>query len=111
MGMIGPMLSWRTRNQDNAKEFVMIDFRQAIREYIIKECNPGMPVEYGSPLVEQGIIDSLAIFMLIGFIKEEFGIEIDPDDVSLDNFETIDAIEQLVLSARSSAHGGAARDR
>lgn len=74
------------------------DIREAIRRFVLEEFKPGVPIDYASPLVEQGIIDSLAIFMLIGFINSRFGVRIDPDDVSLDNFESIDAMQQLVHS-------------
>lgn len=85
------------------------DIRRAIKEYVIKELNPKVAVDYESPLVQQGIIDSLAIFMLIGFIMDEFGVQIDPDDVSLSNFETINAIEKLVVGAQSSPPPGVQR--
>ena len=82
------------------------EIRQSIKDFVVKEFNPKLPLDFESPLVQQGIIDSLAIFMLIGFIKEEFGVQIDPDNVSLENFETINAIEALVAAARSSAPPG-----
>lgn len=75
----------------------MSDIRQVIKDYIVKEFNPGIPLNNDSQLIHQGIIDSLAIFMLIGFIDEQFGVKIDPEDVSLENFETINTIRDLVI--------------
>lgn len=76
----------------------MSDIRQVIKDYIAKEFKPEIALDNDSQLIHQGIIDSLAIFMLIGFIDEQFGVKIDPEDVSLENFETINAIRDLVIS-------------
>lgn len=47
-------------------------------------------------LIQDGIIDSLGIFMLISFIEDQYGIKLQPEDVVLDNFESVAAIRQLV---------------
>ena len=75
---------------------------QRLREFIVREFKPEIPLDEDSLLIEQGIIDSLAVFTLIGFMEEQFGIKIDPEDVTLDNCSTIRAINELVESARSS---------
>lgn len=83
----------------------MSDVKEAIREQIIEEFldGQGSDLSYQTRLVEDEIIDSLGIFLLLGFIKERFGVEIDPEDVTLDNFATIDAVGELVEHARSAA--------
>jgi acyl carrier protein len=43
-------------------------------------------------------MDSLGLTQLVAFLEEEFGIEIDGDDVTLDNFQTVASIERLVES-------------
>lgn len=82
----------------------MGDRRQAIRDFIVREFNPVDPIENDTQLVELGIVDSLAVFTLIGFIHDEFGVEVDPDSVSYENFETVNAIEALI--AASARRGG-----
>lgn len=54
------------------------------------------PLDSDLPLIQEGIIDSLAIFMLISFVEEQFNVKIQPEDVILDNFESIDAIKALI---------------
>ncbi len=54
---------------------------------------------------EEEIIDSLGIFVLISFIEEQFNVKINPDEVVLDNFETIDTIKFLVMSKLGSLEG------
>lgn len=79
----------------------MQDDRKVITDFILKEFKPAFPLDDRTPLVQQGIIDSLAILTLIGFIKEQFGVDIDPDDVAFENFETVADIHELVVSRRS----------
>lgn len=83
----------------------MSDIKQALKEQIVDEFLDGQAGDLSNetPLVENEIIDSLGIFLLLGFIKERFGVEVDPEDVTLDNFATIDAVAELVESARSAA--------
>jgi len=51
-----------------------------------------------SPLIESGIINSLGIVTLICFIEEQFGISIASEEITLENFKTINAIKSLVLA-------------
>lgn len=76
----------------------MNDTRQAIREYIEGEfmAGGGGPLTDDTRLIEEEIIDSLGIFLVVGFVKERFGVEVDPEDVTLENFATVDAIVSLV---------------
>lgn len=80
----------------------MENVAQLIRQYITTEFKPEAPVDDDSLLIEQGIIDSLAVFTLIGFIEEKFGVVIDPENVTLDNFRTVVAIRDLVELTRST---------
>jgi acyl carrier protein len=43
-----------------------------------------------------GVLDSLAVLGVIGFLESEFGIELSPDDVTDENFESISSISRLV---------------
>lgn len=83
----------------------MSDIKQALKEQIVVEFLDGVPGDLNEEtlLVENEIIDSLGIFLLLGFIKERFGVEVDPEDVTLDNFATINAVAELVETARSAA--------
>ena len=83
----------------------MKDIEQTIKEYILKEFmfdRPTTVLDNGLPLIEEGIIDSLGIFVLIAFIEDQFQIKIRPDDVVMDNFESVNAIMRLISSRLSS---------
>ncbi len=77
------------------------ELEQQIKNYIIKEFlydKPAVTLDKDSLLIEEGIIDSLGIFILISFIDEEFKVKIEADEVLLENFETLNAIKSLVMS-------------
>ena len=84
----------------------MTQAEQAIKEFIRDEFlrdKPQGDLANDEPLIQAGIIDSLGIFLLIGFLEEQFRIKIEPQDVVLENFETVDAISSLVETRQNSS--------
>jgi acyl carrier protein len=74
------------------------DIRPAIIEYINEEFvieDTGVDIATAN-LLEEEIIDSLGIFTLVSFIEDTFGVSVEPEEVNLDNFETVDAVAKLV---------------
>ena len=51
-------------------------------------------------LLESGIVDSLGVLDLVGFIEEQFGIEAQDDDLVPENFDSIDALTRFVTERR-----------
>ena len=49
-------------------------------------------------LMENGVIDSLGIFLLVTFLEESFGVRIGDEEINPENLKTVDTIEQLVLA-------------
>ncbi|NQY63580.1 MAG: acyl carrier protein [Alteromonadaceae bacterium] len=43
--------------------------------------------------------DSMAIVNLIGEIEDDFGIDLDDDDISAENFATLNAIASLIVQS------------
>lgn len=87
----------------------MTDVAARIEEFIVKEFmfdKPEVTLSRDISLIQQGIIDSLGIFVLIAFIEKQFGIKCEPQDVVLENFRTVQAIERLVTVKLSSGAGG-----
>ena len=84
----------------------MKDIEQTVKEYIVKEFmfdRPTTVLANDLPLIEEGIIDSLGIFLLIAFIEDQFKIKIQPEDVVMDNFESVNAIKRLISPRLPSA--------
>ena len=54
-------------------------------------------------LLEQGLIDSLAIVQIIAHIEDSFGVSLGPNDVVPENFSTLNALAGLVESRANQA--------
>jgi acyl carrier protein len=73
--------------------------RETLKGYISDEFAEGRDVDLDSAnLLDEEIIDSLGIFTLIGFVESHFSVTIEPEEVNLDNFQTVDTIAALVRS-------------
>jgi acyl carrier protein len=82
------------------------DISKAIRAYILEDLlvdEPPDSLDENTHLIEEELLDSLGIFTMVTFLEERFSIQIDPEEVVLDNFETIGTIEQLVQRHLDSA--------
>jgi acyl carrier protein len=75
-----------------------VEVRPVITEYIRSEfANNDTSVDLDSAnLLEEEILDSLGIFTLVSFIEDKFGVAVDPEEVNLDNFESVAAVTKLV---------------
>jgi acyl carrier protein len=75
-----------------------VEVRPIITDYIKSEFvrgDSGVDIDTAN-LLEEEIIDSLGIFTLVSFIEDKFGVAVDPEEVNLDNFETVSAVTKLV---------------
>jgi len=50
-------------------------------------------------LIGEGILDSLALVDLIMHLEGEFGFAVEPDQLELDNFQTVERIGQMVAQS------------
>ena len=48
-------------------------------------------------LIEQGIVNSMGLTMLMVFLDDEFDVLCEPDEIILENFASINAIADFVL--------------
>ena len=53
-------------------------------------------ISIDEPLISTGLIDSLAMLRLIGFLEEEFSLTIGDGEVTPDNFETMRQLLQFL---------------
>ena len=56
----------------------------------------GIEVVVDTPLVEDGIIDSMGIMDLLGFIESSFDVTPEEDDLTIENFESVAAIKSFI---------------
>jgi len=85
-----------------------------VRRYIAGNFLAGgqdLALEDSTPLVTGGIVDSIGMIGLVGFIEDRFGIEFLPREVDLHNLDTIERIERLILDKLSSGASAGRPDR
>ena len=77
-----------------------MDNIKILTEYIEKELAKGRKTQIlpDDDLLSEGIIDSLGILQLVGFIEEKFNFQIADEDVVLENFLSISALNQFLQS-------------
>lgn len=53
-------------------------------------------VKNNDSLFQSGILDSLNMIVLIGFIEKTFNIKIAPSEITIDNFDSVENIVSFV---------------
>ncbi len=59
-------------------------------------------VEDDDSLLLAGIIDSLKMMDLIGYLEKEFEVKIDDDELMPENFDSIDAISTFIREKKAA---------
>ena len=70
------------------------ELKQRIREYF-KNNSDYMPEE-NEDLFKNGILDSYGVVEFLTFLEEELGAKIDIEDITMENFSTIQKIVNLI---------------
>ena len=52
-------------------------------------------------ILSSGLIDSIGVMQLITFIEENFNVEVSPEDMVIENFVTIDAMESYIKNTKN----------
>jgi len=79
----------------------MDDLKEQIRQYILAEFLPGEKasnLQDDTPLRTSGILDSVAVLRLVGFLEERYKIELEAHELGIETFDRIDDIAALVQS-------------
>lgn len=79
-----------------------VNTEDKIRQYILEHYPVLEAKGLGNDDSLVGVLDSLAVLGLIGFIEPEFSVELSPSDLTDENFGSINAIAQLVHRLRQS---------
>lgn len=79
--------------------------RDELRRFIVDEIlnRPGFALSDSDDLLSSGLIDSLGIISLVNFIEEETGLDVPAEDVTLEHFVSIAAIEDYLDLLRQRA--------
>ena len=79
----------------------MQEYEQTIIAWIKENCMKGridMELTASTPLLITNILDSLQFLSLVEYLSETYNVEIDEDDMSPDNFESVITIAELISS-------------
>jgi acyl carrier protein len=70
-----------------------IEIKNKIRDYIIKSTFDDVKNITDKTLIfEEGVLDSMGLLFLIEFLKEEFNVTTNDDELVVKNFESINNI-------------------
>ena len=58
-------------------------------------------VDNDTNLIDAGILDSLLMVMLVTFCEEEFQLEIDTDEITEENFESLKTIADFLSTCQN----------
>ena len=64
-------------------------------QFNVSPTDPGFDRE--ADLFENGYVDSVGVVELLGFLQEEFNVEVPDDDILTDDFSNIAGIARIVI--------------
>ena len=73
--------------------------REQIIEILTEIC-PGVDFEQEPSLIDDGLIDSLDIVAVVTDLMDTFDVQLGVDDLTPENFNSVDAICQLIERAQ-----------
>lgn len=73
--------------------------KSKLKRFIVAEFLPG--TQHGElsdelNLLDTGILDSLAVLKLVAYIENEFDIALAPEEIDMDNLNSINAVAAIV---------------
>lgn len=73
------------------------EIKDRLHKYIIKETmSDSNNLNDGTLLFEEGIFDSIGLLLLIEFIKEEFQVNTNDNELLIENFQSINSITGFI---------------
>lgn len=71
-----------------------MDLKDAIRTYIGEELlEDETPIGDDENLLADGMVDSIGMLRLIGFIEASYGVRVPLEDITIENFRTIESLD------------------
>ena len=77
-----------------------------IRRFIVRQMmmeEDESILQFDDPIVESGILDSLGITDMVGFLEKEFGVSISLQQLIPENFATIQSITNLLKECKAES--------
>ncbi len=76
----------------------------AIRDFILANISKDKAMELAddAPLLTSGLVDSLGIVRLVVFIEDDLGIKVPLEDITIENFETLELLDAYLTTRRGT---------
>ncbi len=58
--------------------------------------NSSAEIDEDASLIENGVVDSLGVLEIVGFIEEKFRFEVQDEDLTSDNLDSVNKIVRFV---------------
>ena len=82
------------KNKTNSKKEMVVKMEKLLE--ILEKIKPGVDFASVDDMIEEKVLDSMSIVMLVGELNEEFDIDITPVDIVPENFKNVSAILALI---------------
>lgn len=77
------------------------EIRERTRSFLSEHVRGELSDDDDQELFASGILNSLMAIQLVQFIEREFGVAVGSEDLELENFNAISAIERFVVRKRT----------
>ena len=68
---------------------------------ILEELRPDVDFAAEKKLISDGILDSLDILTLVDEINAEFAVEVKPNNLTAENFNSVESMWQLIVQLQA----------
>ena len=83
-----------------------MELKEKLLNFVIDDLfGDGTEVDADDNLLADGMIDSIGMLRLAAFIEESEGIKIAPGDFTIENFRTINIINQYISGLKTASNG------
>ena len=69
---------------------------ERVRAFLNERVRGAAQVSGDDNLFELGLVNSLFAMQLVNFVEKEFGLVVEDDDLSIENFQSVNAITGLI---------------
>ncbi len=63
---------------------------------ILSDCRPDVDFHNEKKLIDDGILESLDIVMIVSELSENYDVEIDIDEITPDNLNSVEAMYEMI---------------
>jgi acyl carrier protein len=77
---------------------------QQVRDYVVENfmyMRKVKTVGDDESLLRTGVITSLGMMEVVGWVEDTFGVTVDPDEITEQNFDTLRGIASFVVTKRN----------